>query len=115
MKCVLVLGFCGVMVGSAEAGQRWPSGPCADVATLRSSLEKGDLGSPSNKAMIRLGFLVLQRDRCGVDVGAVAAAADKAPLEGELDQTVARVGRRKERAGSRQPLNCYTYRLAATA
>lgn len=120
MKWISVLGFCGVMVSSAVAGERWPDGPCADVAQLRADFEK-NFRNAVTKANARLGLLLLQRNNCGVDITS-EVAADKAARQREIDATVASGARLREqrprpmpepetRPAARPSMNCTTIKL----
>jgi hypothetical protein len=103
-KILIVLGCYGFMVGSAQAGERWPPGPCADVARVRVVLEKDR--PPPEKAMVRLGVLLIQREHCGIDVKA-DMDADFAALQHEIDDAERR-GRRAASPTPRQPMHCLT-------
>lgn len=97
-KLVMVLGFCGAMVSSAGAGERWPTNVCKDIATLRTILEKN---FADDRATARFGLLLLQRDRCGVDVAAAL----------EVDKTLlpaARPMKKPADPAPRQPMLCDT-------
>ncbi|WP_454627815.1 hypothetical protein [Bradyrhizobium cenepequi] len=85
----MVLWFCGFAVGSASAAERWPKDVCSELARV----ERGVTAANHNKlyrALSRGPLLVLERDRCGVDVSrkeaednAVAEAFDKSVPEGQ--------------------------------
>lgn len=107
-KILMVLGCYGFVVSSAEAGDRWPPGPCADLAQRRALIEKaGLLGT--DKPMARVGLLLLQRDHCGVSVKA-ELAADRAQLQAEVTNAENALKRQPARPAPepRRPLLCDT-------
>lgn len=96
-KWVMVLAFCGVMVSSAGAGERWPANVCKDIGSLRAIIEKHY--AAVDRGTARFATLMLQREHCGVDITA-ALGADRAPIPARREARPA--------AEPRQPLLCDT-------
>ena len=63
-RWILVLGCYGLLVGTAEAGERWPANVCKDIQALRTILES-DQPTPADRANQRFGVLLLQEVHCG--------------------------------------------------
>jgi hypothetical protein len=72
-RWILVLGFYGLMVCSAQAGERWPANVCSDIARLRTILE-ASTETPTDRAKVRYGLLLLQDTHCGVSTRALQDA-----------------------------------------
>ena len=51
---VMVLWCYGLLVGAAEAGERWPANVCKDIQSLRTILES-DQPTPADRANQRFG------------------------------------------------------------
>ena len=93
---MIALACYGLVVGPAEAANRWPANVCKDLAYARKVLEGGS-GSSAYKANLRFGVLVLQESHCGVSVQA------------ELDADARAIsGKSTGAAAPRQPLLCDT-------
>jgi hypothetical protein len=72
-KLVVVLGFVGLMVRAAQAGDRWPAAVCSEIARVRTVIEV-DITSPARRAQGRLALLILQEMHCGIDTRPLQAA-----------------------------------------
>lgn len=68
-QLVVVLGCYGLLVGSADAANRWPADVCKDLARARQVMEVGKQ-SAVGRAERRFGILLLQEAHCGVSVQA---------------------------------------------
>ena len=101
MKWIMVLWFCGVVVGPAMAGDRWPVAACKELAQLRGIVESS--GSVVAKINQRFALLILQGGHCGLITQ---------PLVDADIATLARLEKRHADAPARQPLNCTTIKLS---
>jgi hypothetical protein len=86
-RWIVVLGCYGLMVGSAQAGDRlptdrWSASVCGGVAKMRVFIET-NITNPAELARTRFALLLLQDDHCGVSTRALRdadlAILDRAP------------------------------------
>ena len=94
VSAAIAAGCYGLMVSSAQAGERWPAPVCKEIGRVRGILESS--GSAVVRANQLFGLLLLQEAHCGMAVQA------------ELDADRAIMGRQSGSAPPRAPILCDT-------
>lgn len=99
MKWIMVLGFSGLMVGSAGAGERWSAESCKHLQEMKADTYAEATGSEFLVWKL-IPILYFQKRSCGIDTQAELAAVAEASKQ-------ARLARGGGQAGpARRPMNC---------